>query len=61
MRVHRDSGWSTLGAVGFEPVRQVAIDADWSDLRFRRTEFIKTITRNNAMTISEEGKRRTTT
>ena len=58
---NRDSGWSTLGAAGFEPVRQVAIDADWSALRFRRTEFIKTMTRNNAMTISEEGKRRTTT
>lgn len=56
---NRDSGWADLGAAGFEPVRQVAIDEDWSALRFRRTEYIKTMTRNSALTISEEGKRRT--
>src|SRR5665213_13970 len=33
---NRDSGWPVLGAAGFEPVRMVAIDADWSALRFRR-------------------------
>ncbi len=32
---NRDSRWSVLGAAGFEPVRQVAIDEDWSALRFR--------------------------
>jgi hypothetical protein len=37
----RDHGWEVLRAAGFEPVRQVAIDADWSALRFRRTEFVK--------------------
>ncbi len=26
---------------GFDTVRQVAIDEDWSALRFRRVEFIK--------------------
>ena len=36
-----DSGWPVLGAAGFEPVRMVAIDADWSALRFRRVEHIK--------------------
>lgn len=56
---NRDTGWTTLGKAGFEPVRQVAIDADWSALRFRRTEFIKSLTRRNSMTISAEGKRRT--
>ncbi len=56
---NRDTGWDTLGRAGFEPVRQVAIDEDWSALRFRRAEFIKTMTRNSSMTISEEGKRRT--
>ena len=25
----------------FEPVHQVAVDEDWSALRFRRVEFIK--------------------
>ncbi len=43
---NRDSGWATLGTVGFEGVRQVAIDEDWSALRFRRVEFIKTMTRD---------------
>jgi hypothetical protein len=43
---NRDTGWAALGAIGFEGVRQVAIDADWSALRFRRVEFIKTMTRD---------------
>jgi hypothetical protein len=37
----RDHGWEVLRAAGFAPVRQVAIDADWSALRFRRSEFVK--------------------
>jgi hypothetical protein len=53
---NRDIGWDSLGKAGFEPVRQVAIDEDWSALRFRRVEFIKTMTRSFAMT--EEGKKR---
>ncbi|MBL8226962.1 MAG: hypothetical protein JNL98_00730 [Bryobacterales bacterium] len=47
---NRDTGWSQMGAHGFEPVRQVAIDEDWSALRFRRVEYIKTMTRSFAMT-----------
>lgn len=47
---HRDNGWDQFGAHGFEPVRQVAIDADWTALRFRRAAFIKTMTRTFAMT-----------
>lgn len=42
---NRDSGWTVLGAAGYEPVRQVAIDEDWSALRFRKLEFIKSMTR----------------
>ncbi|MDX2266779.1 MAG: hypothetical protein NW208_01660 [Bryobacter sp.] len=53
---NRDNGWAAWGAAGFEPVRQVAIDEDWSALRFRRVEFIQTMTRSFAMT--EEGKRK---
>ena len=56
---NRDTGWTVLGEAGFEPVRQVAIDEDWSALRFRRTEYIKSLTRSNTMAISSEGKRRT--
>ena len=37
---NRDTGWDVLRASGFDTVRQVAIDEDWSALRFRRTEFI---------------------
>jgi hypothetical protein len=38
---NRDSGWTVLRAAGFDTVRMVAIDDDWSALRFRRVEFIK--------------------
>jgi hypothetical protein len=37
---NRNTGWDALKAAGFETVRAVAIDADWTALRFRRTEFI---------------------
>ncbi len=53
---NRDNGWTRLGELGFEPVRQVAIDDDWSALRFRRVGFIKTMTRASAIT--DEGKER---
>jgi len=38
--VNRDTGWDVLRSAGFDTVRLVAIDADWSALRFRRTEHI---------------------
>jgi len=38
----RDSGWQVLRDAGFDSVRMVAIDEDWSALRFRKNEFIKT-------------------
>lgn len=53
---NRDNGWAVVGEQGFEPVRQVAIDEDWSALRFRKVDFIKTMTRSFAMT--EEGKKK---
>ena len=53
---NRDSGWEILGQQGFEGVRAVAIDNDWSALRFRRVEYIKKMTRSFAMT--EKGKER---
>lgn len=54
---NRDTGWAALGAAGYEGVRQVAIDEDWSALRFRRAENIKTMTRSFAM--SDVGKKKT--
>jgi hypothetical protein len=53
---NRDTGWSAFGALGFEPVRMVAIDEDWSALRLRRVQHIKTMTRSFAM--SEAGKKK---
>jgi|CZKZ01.1.fsa_nt_gi hypothetical protein len=38
---NRDTGWDELKAAGFDTVRAVAIDEDWTGLRFRRVEFIK--------------------
>ena len=38
---NRDTGWAALHAAGFETVRSIAIDEDWTGLRFRRKEFIK--------------------
>ena len=56
---NRDKGWEALGTAGFEGVRQVAIDADWSALRFRRVEHIKSLKRAPSFTLTKEGKRRT--
>jgi hypothetical protein len=38
---NRDTGWDVLRSLGFDTVRQVAIDDDWSALRFRRVQYIK--------------------
>lgn len=38
---NRNEGWDVLRGSGFDSVRQVAIDEDWSALRFRRIEYIK--------------------
>jgi hypothetical protein len=53
---NRDTGWAVLGEAGFEGVRQVAIDADWSALRFRKVEFISSMTRDEKRAITEQGK-----
>lgn len=55
---NRNNGWHVLGNAGFEPVRQVAIDEDWTALRFRRAAHIRSLTRSNKMAVSA-GKQRT--
>lgn len=55
----RDSAWEPLGEAGYEGVRQVSIDADWSALRFRHVRFIKAMTRHPAGAISAAGKAKT--
>ncbi|MEO1487444.1 MAG: hypothetical protein AAFU57_16985 [Bacteroidota bacterium] len=57
--VSRDTGWETLGKFGYEGVRQVAIDSDWSALRFRKVEFIKTMKRRTSFAMTKEGKQKT--
>lgn len=54
--INRDHGWAPLGKRELEPVRQIAIDEDWSALRFRKTAYIKTMKRGFA--ISESGKQK---
>lgn len=45
--ITRDSGWDPLVAAGFLPVTQIALDATWSALRFRRRDEIPKITRRS--------------
>jgi hypothetical protein len=58
--INRDTGWDGLGAAGFEGVRMIAIDEDWSAVRFRRAEFIKTMKRDPKNAMSAIGKKKTT-
>ncbi|MBY0401941.1 hypothetical protein K2X89_16730 [Myxococcota bacterium] len=55
---NRDTGWDALGRLGYEGVRQVSIDEDWSALRFRQVAHIKSMTRDAARAKSVEGKAR---
>jgi len=56
---NRDTGWDGLGKAGFERVSQVAIDDDWSALRFRRVEFIKSMIRRESFAMTKQGKAKT--
>lgn len=51
---NRDTGWEVLGVHDFEGVRMIAIDEDWSALRFRKVDYIKTMTRK-FKTLSKKG------
>ena len=56
---NRDTGWAVMAEFDLEPVRQVAIDADWSALRFRHVDKIKSLTRRESMALTQKAKRRT--
>lgn len=45
VKINRDSGWTKVGELDYEAVRQIAINEDWSALRFRKLKYIKTLTR----------------
>jgi len=56
---NRDTGWDAMGDAELEGVRQIAIDEDWSALRFRKVDYIKTMTRRKSMALSKAGKKKT--
>jgi len=58
--INRENRWSALGRAGFEGVRMVAIDEDWSALRFRRVEFINNMTRHVSGAMTKAGRARVT-
>lgn len=59
VEINRDKGWDILRKLGFESVRQVAVDDDWSALRFRKIEFVKTMNRNTGFAMTKEGQAKT--
>ena len=40
--VNRDRGWNSVEETGFRRVSQVAVDDDWSAVRFRNAKYVKT-------------------
>lgn len=54
--LNRDNAWQPLANLNYEPVRAVAINSDWSALRFKPVNTIKIMKRNSA--ISKAGKAR---
>lgn len=55
---NRDSGWPALKAAGYDSVRMVAIDEDWSALRFRKVEHIKSLAGGPKSAASKARKRK---
>ena len=47
--INRDTGWAPCRRFAGAPV---AIDEDWSALRFRRVQFIKRLTRSKSFAVS---------
>lgn len=52
--IDRDNGWQAIGDLGYEGVRQVAIDEDWSAVRFRKATKIKNLTRDESWRMSKK-------
>jgi hypothetical protein len=46
--IDRDHGWEVLIERGFDKIRLVAVDDDWSALRFRNVKFIKSNRRHSS-------------
>jgi hypothetical protein len=56
--IGRDDSWQALGDLGFEAVRMIAIDEDWSALRVRHVDYIESMKRDAKRAMSAKGKRR---
>ena len=54
--INRTKAWEVFSPYEFEPVSQVSIDDNWSAMRFRHVDNIKTMKRKTATT--EKGKSR---
>lgn len=54
--INRNKTWDIFSPYEFEPVSQVSIDEDWSAVRFKHVDKIKTMKRKTAST--EKGKER---
>jgi hypothetical protein len=52
----RESGSKIFAKAGFESVRMIAIDEDWTAKRLRRADYIKTMTRGVEWAASKAGK-----
>ena len=57
--ITRDYGWGVLGDYNLEAVRQVAVDEDWTAMRFRKVNFINKMTRDKDFVLSNAGKEKT--
>lgn len=51
--INRNFGWESLAVLDIEPVSQIAIDANWSALRFRNISYINSLKRTKR-TINKE-------
>jgi len=47
--IDRDHGWEALNDLDFFGIRMVAIDEEWSALRFRNIKYIKTVSERFAV------------
>lgn len=54
--INRNKTWELMAPFGLEPVSQVAVDEDWSAMRFKPVNAIQKMTRKTAAT--KEGKER---
>jgi hypothetical protein len=54
--INRTKALDLFGAFGFEPVTQISINDDWSALRYRNVDYVKSMKRKTAAT--EKGRKR---